>query len=268
MDLKEINHGFLSYSGLSSWQNCPYKFWLYYIDKSRINSDSIYSFYGWNIHSIMEKYFQPKITKEEFVECALPEWERLYFDGWKDSFIDPKFHLTEEARITFYEQGISTIKNKLPKLHRMLKKKFGDYTIYGKEKEIIKPLYNAPNIKGFLDLIISHDDGLTICDYKAVKDLSKWKRIKPLQYYQLNLYEALLRWEMNVEVGSCWVIFPRVSEKEHTTIIDNPSTELDRTRTQEWVNNILVGIQNDIFFKNKTSGHCFLCEYNKSEHCP
>lgn len=270
LDLNEINHGYLSYSGIKTWQECPFKFKRKYVDKIRINSDSIYNHYGKIMHAILEDYFEVGKTQKKFIAEALEKWEADYTEKWQDSFIDPKFKLKEKDKEVFYKQGIATIKTKLPKLQKAIEKKFGKFAIVKKEQELVTPLFGCVNMMSKIDLIIHalDTDTYAIIDYKAVKDLSKYKRPTEVQFHQANIYEENVAQnkdslEPKENLTSHFLIIPRVSPKEPMTFVDN---NLSMVNTKRWVRNLVFGIENEIFFRNDKS--CFMCEYRNTEHCP
>jgi len=268
MDLSNVNHGYLSYSGMTTWNDCPYKFYLHYIAKQRVRSDNIYNHFGGVMHEIMEQLFDPNMKKTDFIKAALPLWKEKYFEGWEDSFIDPKFYLKEEDKIIFYEQGINTIKNKLTKIHAALKRRYGDYTIVGKELSCETPIFNGTNITGNMDLVIdSPKKGAhIIIDYKAVKDFSKWRNVKPIKFHQANIYDELYRVQHGCEkVETAFLIISRAKDNEIIQFVDNP---LEKSATYEWVDIVTFGIKNDVFFKNKGGSSCYMCQYNRTEYCP
>ena len=270
INLNELNHGYLSYSGLTTWQDCPHKFKMKYVEKVKLNSDSIYNHYGKIMHSILEDYFEVGKTQKKFIAEALEKWKIDYEAKWQDDFIDPKFHLKEKDKDIFYKQGIVTIKTKLPKLQKAIEKKFGKFAIVKKEQELTTPLYNCVNMMSKIDLIIHilKTDTYAVIDYKAVKDMSKWKRPPDVKFHQANIYEENVaqnkkELEPKENLTSHFLIIPRVNPKEPMTFIDN---NLPMVKTSNWVNNMVFGIEHEIFFTNRKS--CFLCEYKNTEHCP
>jgi len=263
--LKDINHGFVSYSGLSTWSECPHKFKLRYIDKIKIQSGNIYTHYGKCMHEVMEKHFN---GHEDFdKEAARNTFGKLYEEKWEDTFIDPKFHLTEKAKGEFLSQGFLTIDFLIPDFHQTLVDKFGEYDIVGKEIESTVMAFNKINMRGFTDLVIKTKDGEHIgLDYKAVKDHSKWTNPDPSKFHQMNIYTEVLDKQHKIHCDQgFFVIVPRVKWQEGFMFVEN---KMPIQNTETWALNIAFGIQNEIFFKSKQHGNCFLCEYRQTEHCP
>jgi len=199
----------------------------------------------------------------EFLEAAHSLWEKLYLEDWKDEYIDSKFKLVPEDKERFLKIGHSVIQNILYKISSSLTESFGAYTILQKERKTTSKI-NGIDINGIIDLVIETENNQKIVfDYKLVNPV-KWKSPEEIKMHQLNLYKYLIREEYGNIEQSVFIIIPRT---------DNPKSQLffvkntlPEDKTLSWIDNIAFGINNNAFWKNRGK-NCYMCQFNKTEHC-
>lgn len=76
-----------SYSRLENYHNCPYSYYITYIEKNR-SEDNIYSFLGSVVHEILEKLQQREIDNDKAIETfenAVTEADMLGYEWMSDS---------------------------------------------------------------------------------------------------------------------------------------------------------------------------------------
>ena len=76
-----------SYSRLESYHNCPYAYYITYIEKNR-SEDNIYSFLGSATHELLEELQQKLISNDEAIEKfenAVTEADVLGYEWMSDS---------------------------------------------------------------------------------------------------------------------------------------------------------------------------------------
>lgn len=266
MDLQNISRGALSYSGLSTWEECPWKFKLLYADKAPKSGDSIYTMYGHLMHETLAQYLPllRESKEDEFLDKATKYWNAAWVRDWKPEYVDPKFKLTEECYQRFLEDGLYMISNKLMDINYVLLKTFGEYEILNTEVDYTHDVDGVP-LRGIVDLVIKTTKDIAILDYKSAKDKSKWRKPTALKMHQLNLY-AMIYETMNPALKitqEAFLVIPRSRQDNMQLIVNN----VPKIETLRWMHNIVWGIQNDIFYKNWNKSGCYMCEYNKTPYC-
>ena len=76
-----------SYSRLENYHNCPYSYYITYIEKNR-SEDNIYSFLGSVVQEIIEKLQQREIDNDKAIETfenAVTEADMLGYEWMSDS---------------------------------------------------------------------------------------------------------------------------------------------------------------------------------------
>ena len=259
-----------SYSSLSTWASCPHKFKLHYIDKSDVFDDNIYMYFGKLIHNVLHKHFTNEISKKDFEARALEMWKEEWFKNWDDRFINEKFKLQIEAKFQFFEAGNAAIVKLYDNLHKVFKKECkGPYKIINKEQKYTIDYATKDGaqiqLTGIIDIELENEKGKNIIvDYKSSKDSTTYKNPPMSKLYQLNLYKHIYEAHYQKEAYKMFfVVVPRKYDKIVVVPCENKMDGLF-----EWIDNIVWGVQNDIFYKRKGCPDCFMCEYNKTQYCP
>lgn len=136
-----------SYSRLENYHNCPYSYYITYIEKNR-SEDNIYSFLGSVVHEILEKLQQREIDNDkaiEIFESAVTEADMLGYEWMSDS-VKNKY--------------IAAIKHYLE-----------HYKPIECDKYFIEEYFEIPVgdkwMKGYIDLYTITDGVIDIYDYKT-----------------------------------------------------------------------------------------------------
>lgn len=171
-----------SYSRITSFEQCPYGWFLKYIHGSS-EEELFYASFGSFMHKLLEKFYKGKASPAEL--------EAEFFINFNDNV-----HGDRPKNIDQYiEQGSAFLRNLKPI----------PYHILGVEKRVLFEI-GGKHFIGFIDLLAKNDEGIIIIDHKSHK-LKPWsKKSKSgvlsksdeelLQYLrQLYLYSAAVEQE-------------------------------------------------------------------------
>lgn len=164
-----------SYSRLHAYLDCPYSFYLKYIDGTE-EDPMWYSSYGSFVHQILAEYFKGEITRNDAVT--------RYLTGF---YSIPGARPNQSVFMNYYEQGLEHMRNLTPFVE----------SIIGVEKKVFFKI-DGFKFVGVIDLLLQHDDGIVILDHKSHMLKPRSGRAKPtktdqeLDAYlrQLYLYSA------------------------------------------------------------------------------
>lgn len=142
-----------SYSRLSCYHNCPYEWFLKYIEDIK-ESPNFYASYGSFIHKLLEQYYNGKIQASELQTTFLLNFNKeVLREG-----VSPK--LIADYR----EQGSAYFENFKPV----------PYEVVGVEKRVVADICGK-RLFGFVDLVAIDGDGLVVIDHKS-KNLKQPKK--------------------------------------------------------------------------------------------
>lgn len=145
-----------SYSRITAYEDCPYRFYLKYIKKIK-GIRHFFSDYGSFMHLIIQKFLTGELKKEELVGYYLTNFRRNVVGKAPSQSIFQ----------SYFQQGLEYLKNiKMP-----------DDEIIGVEKEVSFNL-NGKNFIGYIDRV-SRNDGIDITDNKSRALKPRSKRKKP-----------------------------------------------------------------------------------------
>ena len=236
----EINFAYqknISYSQLSIFRSCPYRWKLQYKDKIKKFNSSIHTVFGTAIHEVLQHYLDvmfdtsaanaDRINLEElFQEKFIGEYQEQYKKNNNQHFSS-----AEEMR-EFFEDGVEILK--------FFKKKVGGY--FSKRGTYLVgielPIINTPNkmlnnllFKGMLDIVLYHEnsDTFTIIDIKTSTRgwHDKMKKNEDKQF-QLILYKKYFSELYNIPLEKINIKFFIVKRK----LYDN--CDWAQTRIQEF----------------------------------
>ena len=167
-----------SYSQLSSFDECPYSYYLERIEKTDNIASNAYAERGILIHDILDRWAKKLITKEEMI----PEYESRYPEEVVTAF--PSFMKGAAAKA--YQSGIDFFE---------AFDEFKGYKVISAEEKftIDLPLSDGTTrpFAGVVDLILRKDwtDELVICDHKS-KSLDSFKKAEKEMWKQQYLYSS------------------------------------------------------------------------------
>ena len=175
---QEIDYSYqknISYSQISMFNQCPYKWRLHYKDKISQRDTSIYLVFGIAIHEVMQEYLtvfyeQSKVKANEIDLEA--KFQEKFTDAYKMQYKQNNnlhFSSAEEMR-EFFEDGVAILE--------FFKKRVSQY--FSKRNTYLVgielPIINTPNkmlnnilFKGMLDVVLYNEvlDEFTIIDIKT-----------------------------------------------------------------------------------------------------
>lgn len=180
-------HGFLwSYSRMSSFDDCPYKWYLKYLCGEK-GKDMFFAQYGTFVHELLADFYEGKFTADETY--------LRYIRGFKSQV--NVYYPNRNVWRRYFENGADYLKNlSMP----------ADRKVVGVEKEVHFEVDGVPFI-GFIDRLDQFEDGsFAIVDHKSRILKPRSGRKKPtksdeeLDKYlrQLYLYSRYLEQEMGV----------------------------------------------------------------------
>lgn len=171
-----------SYSKVTAFSECPYKWYLTYIHKVD-KEKTFFAEYGTLMHHILEEYLSGRMDKKDAVIHYLVNYPR----GLKD---------VPSAKIaaTYYNEGLSYLRGIEPfQLETLCVEKRGEFSVGGE------------NSVAILDCVAKSDEGLCIIDHKSRKLKPRSGRANPtksdmeLDKYLRQLY--LYSWYVKQEFG-------------------------------------------------------------------
>lgn len=232
-----------SYSRLISYNQCPYGFYLKYVECNEGESN-FYAQYGSFVHKILEKY-----AKGELTLGLTDYYEENYYSEVTCPAPPNKF---ADIGQTYHDKGLDFLEN--------IDLELDEYKILGVEKKV-KFKIGKYDMIGYVDLLLKDKDGnLTIVDHKSgsIKItktglLSKTSEEHFKSYKrQLYLYSIAIINEFGVKPKYLkWNLF---KDRKYIQIeFDDKGFE----ETKEWAVKTIKAIENDEnFYPNPSAYFC------------
>lgn len=237
-----------SFSRLNSFYNCPYEFFLHYVQCNK-SENGFFGEYGLLIHIILEKYAKDELSlfelnqyyEEHFNEC-------IPHDAPPNKYVD--------IRQSYYDKGIEYLNN----IDLYLEK----YEILGVEKKVSFKIRDKDFI-GYIDLLVKDRDTneIIIIDHKSasIKILKNGSISKPDQKHFLEFKRQLYLYSIPVieEYGSVsklkWNMF-----KEQKWI-ETPWKKEEYDEAVKWAEDTLGFIEKEmLWLPNPNYYYChYLC---------
>ena len=177
-----------SHSQLSTYETCPHKYRLAYIDKIEVETEGIEAFMGSRVHDALEKLYRDlKVTKLNTLEELLDFYRQSWEKNWNDMIqIIRKDYSAEDYRRLGEKCITDYYKRYTP---------FDQGKTLGLEENIYFPLEEEKGywIRGFIDRLTLVDSSvLEIHDYKSSNRLPTQEDInsdRQLAFYQMGVAE-------------------------------------------------------------------------------
>ncbi|MCD6572876.1 MAG: PD-(D/E)XK nuclease family protein [Thermoplasmata archaeon] len=148
-----------SYSAISTFENCPFKFKLAYMDKIKPLRKNIESFMGSRVHEALEKLYRDKL----FAKIdSLEELISFYNERWEKEMHGNIFVVKGYEIENYRKMGEMYIRD-----YYNTYKPFDDGRIIALEKRIFFPLNEKYWINGIIDRISEKDGVYEVHDYKT-----------------------------------------------------------------------------------------------------
>lgn len=249
-----------SYSRIDAFDDCPYRFFLKYIDGCK-ETDMFYASYGSFIHKLIERYYKGELTKDEML--------MEFLTGFSNSVkgMRPQQSIVEK----YIKCGIEYLKSFAPFKYNMI----------DVEKKVEFTIGNKPFV-GFIDYLGEKDGEYYIVDNKSRDLKPRSKRKKPTlkdqeldkMLRQLYIYSAAIKQEYGKFPKSlCFNCFrtgvfieePFV-EEAYLETIDWAKKKIDEIKVTEdfypnyefFPCNYICGVNNDcIYYLSEKEGRRF-----------
>ena len=228
----------LSFSRVSQYLECPYKYFLAYVVGLPGIPRSYFSF-GRSVHAALEEFHRPKLLPNDSSQDWLLSLYEKYWvsEGFPD--IESELRSKDEGRsiLVGYHKSLD---GKLPK-------------VAGVEFNFKLPL-DGVELTGFVDRIDHNEDGsVSLVDYKTSKSIPAV--LENLDRLQLAIYSLAIStlWDVRVQTASNLYL------RQMAWRSFEPSTQ-DIDMANDMIKKVACGIKNKEF-KRCPNRFCAYCDY-------
>ena len=247
---------YISYSRYKMFSECGWRYRLVYKDKVPFYSSNEFTAFGTAIHATCENVlFGNKQADPEnyFVE---------QFAESRKEVEKPNDELAEQMLV----QG----KTILPQVQGAVQSLFGDYEVVATEEELLEPISDNLDFKGYIDMVLKTADGkYHILDWKTCSwGWNAQKKSSKLMTYQLTLYKKYFCQKHNIDpnnVETYFGLLKRTPKKNNVEIFRVTSGNKKTENALKSLNNFVYNVEKGLYFKNRLS--CRYCSFYKTEHC-
>ncbi|MDD5499564.1 MAG: PD-(D/E)XK nuclease family protein [Candidatus Nanoarchaeia archaeon] len=241
-----------SHSSISTFNQCPLKFKMRYIDKITPElKKTIEAFMGGIVHEVLQELYESVMEKripgfDEVQESLINKWK----NSWDDEIQIIKEGMKKE---NYFESALRFLKNYYEKCHP-----FNEGEIIGIEQEV-RIIIKGKELIGYIDRLEKKGDEYHIIDYKTnnwLKSQEELDEDKQLAIYQIAVMEKFC----TDKVVLNWHFL-------------NFNELMQSKRTKEQINELkdelfkkINEIESEKEFKACKSRLCDWCEYKKQ--CP
>ncbi len=245
-----------SHSQLATYETCPQKYRLSYIDKIEVETEGIEAFMGSRVHETLEKLYRDlKVTKLNTLEELLDFYHRSWEKSWNDLIqIVRKSYSAEEYRYLGEKCIADYYKRYYP---------FDHGKTLGLEEYIFFPLAEEKGywIRGYIDRLTLVDSSiLEIHDYKTSNRLPAEEEVRSdrqLALYQMGVGE---KWQGIQEVRLIWHYLTFDAE------IRSSRTPEELLQLRQAILDLIQRIEGDRQFLSKEGPLCDWCDFQR--FCP
>jgi len=222
----EVNYAYqknISYSQMSIFRGCPYRWKLQYKDKIKRFNSSIHTVFGTAVHEVMQHYLDVMYEKsaaaadreinveEFFQEKFIGEYQKQYKTNNNEHFSN-----AVEMR-EFFEDGVAILDWFKKKRSRYFSKK-GTYLVGCEIPIIIAPnkMYNNVLYMGYLDIVTYNEntDTFKIIDIKtSTKGWNQYDKKNEDKHFQLILYKQFFSEQYGIPLDKIEIEFFIVKRK-------------------------------------------------------
>lgn len=166
-----------SYSQIDKYLQCPYSWYLKYIEGNKSEQRSKHLEYGLAVHETLEYYFKKRKEDNEVSLDEMLDIYNLFFDMHDIPFDD------EAERQKCYDEGVNCLKRLYIPINELDNLLAGDIKILGVEMDLDLPIsvpefeivlpdgeikkFSEVYIIGFIDLVLKTDEGIIVIDHKS-----------------------------------------------------------------------------------------------------
>jgi len=279
----------LSWSSIQTFQKCPKRYKLKYVDKLVSYSSNEYTIFGSTVHDLLEELCNTNrdLKENEFqdlfikriVESASSkffiEWyntgKNYLLSDYLEEFYDK--HYRKQLISEMIEQGEFLIVKTLEEL----KNYFGEFQVISTEHEMNEEMSEVKSnstwkIKSFIDLVIKTNDGkYHIIDYKTTNyDWDTNKRRDPLYTYQLQLYKHFYckKHDLNPkDVETYFILLKRNEKRKKVEILRMSSGNKKNNNMLSMIDKTVQNIERGFFPPLGNFSDCRWCPFRRSEFC-
>ena len=284
----------ISYTQLSAWSECPYKWKKMYIDKMK-QPPSIYFSFGTAMHETLQEYMELMYnTSQKAADDfdAHTHFQEGFLKLYKEDIEKAGENIaTKKQLIEFTNDGLEIIDFFIR--HRQEHFHKHGWELVGIEMPVlVEPHENYPNVMlmGKLDLVMfdKTTHRLVIWDIKtSTRGWTKWDKQNKIKTSQMVIYKKYFAEQYGVPVEDIDVRYFIVKRK----IPDNPKYQIMKSRIQKFepssgkttINKTVKNIREFIedcfvegthnyntdkeYTKTATAKSCRWCPFLDTEHC-
>ena len=279
--------GRISYSQISMYNECPYRWKLNYVDKLRVFESNIYLIFGTAMHEVLQTYLE--VMYHDSVKNAdLLPLEEMLRDKLIEQFKiaeedDGKAPCTKEDLQEFFQDGVDILDFFRKKRADYFSKR--SYKLMGCEVPIDFNLKNNIKIVGYLDIVILDEitNTIKIYDIKtSTRGWNKWQKKDENKTQQLLLYKQFYSKQYNHPIDKIEVeyfivkrklweeaMFPQKRVQKFSPASGKPSMNKVNTRLLNFIDNAFTeqGEHKNDMKATPSKKSCKWCEFRKTEYC-
>lgn len=242
-----------SYSRLTSFEDCPYRWYLQYILRKPRGEPQFFATYGTFMHSVMEQYLSGKLSREELVPYFLENYDEQV-SGTAPS---------KKIRDNFFTSALTYLQNfNFPYKDNIAVEKRVSFQIDGYQ------------FIGFIDVLSETGKQLHITDHKSHGLLPRSGRKFPTKYdRELDDY-LRQQYLYSIPVKDEYGRYPKTLNfncYRHGRFITEQFDPLKLHEVKQWAVNSIERIKNERDWEpNPDAFKCnFICDMRgQCEHCP
>jgi len=292
--LKSVDYKYqnsISYSQISTYYQCPYKWYLNYVKRIGKFEHNIHSTFGTTMHITLQEYLTKmyeeskiKANQMDITEVFKEHLKKVYLDNYKQN--ENQHFSSSEEIYEFYEDGVKILEYFVKKSGRYFSKR--GWWLVGTEiplKMCINHKYPNLIYTGLVDLVMYHEPTNTFKLYDFKTSTRSWgdsQKNDEHKQFQLVLYKYLFSQLFGIDPKNIEVEFFILKRKLYENcdfvqsriqIISPPSGKVKLNKALKMVNDFISDCFNEdgthkdkTYFKN--IGSCKWCTFNEStEHC-
>ena len=247
---------YISYSRYKMFSECGWRYRLVYKDKVPFYSSNEFTAFGTAIHATCENVLFGNKQAEP---------ENYFVEQFAESRKE-----VEKPNDELAEQMLAQGKTILPQVQGAVQSLFGDYEVVATEEELLEPISDDLDFKGYIDMVLKTADGkYHILDWKTCSwGWNAQKKSSKLMTYQLTLYKKYFCQKHNVDpknVETYFGLLKRTPKKNNVEIFRVTSGNKKTENALKSLNNFVYNVEKGLYFKNRLS--CRYCSFYKTEHC-
>jgi len=247
---------YISYSRYKMFSECGWRYRLVYKDKVPFYSSNEFTAFGTAIHATCENVLFGNKQAEP---------ENYFVEQFAESRKE-----VEKPNDELAEQMLAQGKTILPQVQGAVQNLFGDYEVVATEEELLEPISDNLDFKGYIDMVLKTADGkYHILDWKTCSwGWNAQKKSSKLMTYQLTLYKKYFCQKHNINpnnVETYFGLLKRTPKKNNVEIFRVTSGNKKTENALKSLNNFVYNVEKGLYFKNRLS--CRYCSFYKTEHC-